>query len=306
LNPGRAEPQRGASHFASIFVSAFAVCQFTGRSLAIASGVGYASVFAPPLRWLPGSRVLMSETPARGEQAFIARVPFRVGIVGGMGPMAGVYFQRLIIEATPAARDQDHFEVVCFTNPHVPERMQSLAEDGGRRYAAAVRASARLVEQAGATHIVIPCNTAHARLAEIQEGVRAPILDMVAIGLEELATRYGRGRRAGLLATTGTIDERVYQRASAGGVSDWILPDPADQRRVSQAILRIKLGETEAVVGDLRAVARRLADHGAELIVVGCTELSMCYAALEALGVPLVDPLRVMARHLVELGRRIQ
>lgn len=171
----------------------------------------------------------MSESPAPGVEPSpsIDRVPFRIGVVGGMGPMAGVYFQQLIIESTPAARDQDHLEVVCFTNPHVPERMRSLAEDGGRRYAAAVRASAQLLTRAGVTHIVIPCNTAHARLAEIQEGVEAPILDMIGIGLEALAAEHGIGRRVGLLATVGTINERVYQRARAGGVAEWICLMPA-------------------------------------------------------------------------------
>lgn len=230
--------------------------------------------------------------------------PFRVGIVGGMGPMAGVYFQQLIIEATPAERDQDHLEVVCFTNPHVPERMRSLAEDGGRRYAAAVRASAELVARAGATHIVIPCNTAHARLAEIRDGVEAPILDMIAIGLGDLAARHGTGRRAGLLATTGTINERVYQEATSGGVSEWILPDAANQARVSRAILEVKLGRAGAIAGELREIAGGLVDRGAEVIVIGCTELSMCYPTFESLGVPLLDPLRVMARHLVDIGRQ--
>jgi aspartate racemase len=247
-----------------------------------------------------------SDTVLAPPKAGHERVPFRIGIVGGMGPMAGVYFQQLILEATPATRDQDHFEVVCFTNPHVPERMRSLAEDGGQRYAAAVRASAQVVAEAGATHIVIPCNTAHARLAQIQQGVGAPILDMIAIGLEELAARHGVGRRAGLLATVGTINERVYQRCPPGGVSEWILPDAEDQARVSRAILEVKVGRADAVAAALQEISRRLVDRGAEVIVVGCTELSMCYPALESLGVPLLDPLRVMARHLVEIGRRSQ
>ncbi len=123
-----------------------------------------------------------------------ARLPFRIGIVGGMGPMAGVYLQQLIIEATPAGRDQDHFQAVCFTNPHVPERMQSLAQDGGRRYAEAVRASAILVARAGATHLVVPCNTAHARLAEIQRGVDVPFVDMIELGVRELVSLHGTGR----------------------------------------------------------------------------------------------------------------
>lgn len=247
----------------------------------------------------------MPESAEPGLEPSIDRVPFRIGVVGGMGPMAGVYFQQLIIEATPAARDQDHFEVVCFTNPHVPERMRSLAEDGGRRYAAAVRASAQLLVRAGATHVVIPCNTAHARLAEIQDGVQAPILDMIAIGLAELEARHGAGRRTGLLATVGTIRERVYQRAATGGVAEWVLPDAADQERVAKAILAVKVGRTSDILDELKQVAGRLIERGAELIVIGCTELSMCRDELAALGVPLVDPLRVVARHLVDLGRQL-
>ena len=230
--------------------------------------------------------------------------PFRIGIVGGMGPMAGVYLQQLIIEATPAARDQDHLEVVCFTNPHVPERMRSLAEDGGRRYAEAVRASAQLVAGAGATCIAIPCNTAHARLREIQEGVEVPILDMIALGLDALEAAHGRGRRVGLLATIGTLRQQVYEGRAGGRVAAWVLPEPGDQQRVAEAILAVKVGRIAEAAPILVPVVERLRDRGADVVIVGCTELSMCHGALGEAGVPLVDPLRVMARHLVVLGAR--
>ncbi|HSK08278.1 MAG TPA: hypothetical protein VK911_01780 [Vicinamibacterales bacterium] len=64
----------------------------------------------------------MPPPPVPGQRPS-AGIPFRIGIVGG--PMAGVYLQQLIIEATAAAGDQDHVRVVCFPNPHGPERMQS-------------------------------------------------------------------------------------------------------------------------------------------------------------------------------------
>jgi aspartate racemase len=229
-------------------------------------------------------------------------LPFRIGIVGGMGPMAGVYLQQLIVEATPAGKDQDHFQVVCFTNPHVPERMRSLAEDGGRRYAAAVRASARLLAAAGVTHLIVPCNTAHARLAEIREGIDVPFVDMIELGVRELVAGRERGTRAGLLATVGTIDERVYQRARPDAGVDWVLPEPDDQRTVSEAILAVKVNESARAAPGLLRVAERLVARGAAAIVVGCTELSMCLDALRPAGVPLVDPLRIAARHLVDLG----
>lgn len=219
-----------------------------------------------------------------------------------MGPLAGVYLQQLIIEATPAGSDQDHFQVVCFTNPHVPERMRSLAEDGGRRYADAVRATALLLASAGATHIVIPCNTAHARLAEIQRGVDVPIVNMVGLAVHELLRQHGSGHRVGLLVTVGTRNERVYEKAVPDAPLEWILPDEDDQRRVSDAILAIKVNEERRVAGDLLDVARALVRRGADILMVGCTELSMCLDALEPAGVPLVDPLRLVARHVVDIG----
>jgi aspartate racemase len=233
-------------------------------------------------------------------------VPFRIGVVGGMGPLAGVYFQQLLVEATPAQRDQDHLQVVCFTNPHVPERMRSLAEDGGRRYAEAVRASARLLVAAGVSHIAIPCNTAHARLAEIQRGVDVPIVNMVELALQALVAEHGHGQRVGLLATAGTIEQRVYQDALPGAAVEWVLPDVADQRRVSEAILAVKVNDGPRVGPALLAVTRALVDRGARVILVGCTELSMCLDALRPAGVPLVDPMRTLARHLVDIGLRLR
>jgi aspartate racemase len=229
-------------------------------------------------------------------------VPFRIGIVGGMGPMAGVYLQQLIIEATPAQKDQDHFQVVCFTNPHVPERMRSLAEDGGHRYADAVRASAQLLVAAGVSHVVIPCNTAHARLPEIQRGVDVPIVNMVALALKSLVDTHGAGQRVGLLATTGTIGQRVYQDGLPGTSLDWLLPDDDDQRLVSEAILAVKVNEGPRMANALLGVATRLVHRGAGVILVGCTELSMCLDVLRPAGVPLVDPMRILAQHLVEVG----
>lgn len=241
------------------------------------------------------------DTPAQPDAT---AAPFRIGIVGGMGPMAGVYLQQLIIEATPASRDQDHLEVVCFTNPHVPERMRSLAEDGGRRYAEAVTASAVLVERAGASCIAIPCNTAHARLPQIQAGVGVPIVNMIEVGLETLVAEHGTSRPVGLLATVGTLNERVYEDAPAGRGLTWLRPDADDQAQVADVILAIKVGRAGEVQERFRDVARRLVERGAGLILVGCTELSMIAAALGPLGVPIIDPLRLLAARLVALGLR--
>ena len=123
-------------------------------------------------------------------------------------------------------------------------------------------------------------------------------------GHRRAARDHGAERQAGLLATVGTLNERVYQTRSAGAVAGWVVPEANDQARVARAILAIKVGRTVEAAAALVEVSRRLVDRGATVLVLGCTEISMCHAALEPLGVPLVDPLRIVARHLVRLGRQ--
>ena len=55
---------------------------------------------------------------------------FTLGIVGGMGPMAGVEMQKRIIENTPARSDKDHIKMVCFTNPKIKDRSKSIKKKG--------------------------------------------------------------------------------------------------------------------------------------------------------------------------------
>jgi aspartate racemase len=48
--------------------------------------------------------------------------PFKVGVVGGVGPAATVDFLAKIVRNTPAGRDQEHVKVVVEQNPQIPDR----------------------------------------------------------------------------------------------------------------------------------------------------------------------------------------
>lgn len=222
---------------------------------------------------------------------------YRIGIVGGMGPMAGVLLQKLIIEATPAAKDQDHLEVVCFTNPHVPDRTESLRKDDGKRYVAAIVDSIKVLELAGVNCVVMPCNTAHARLERIQKAVRVPVLNMVGAALRAL--REDGVILAGLLATTGTVVSGVFSSTSDLQI---IVPDVEAQEEIMRMIYEIKAGkyDDENVASRLGAIAAELQRKGARKVVLGCTELSLYSSFFKAETV--VDPLREVAKEAVRLA----
>lgn len=226
--------------------------------------------------------------------------PFRIGILGGMGPEAGVLLQSLIIAATPARADQDHLEVITFTNPHVPDRTASLQQDGGESYLRAVVDSLLVLERAGVSVLVMACNTAYARLPEIQRHVKTPMVNIVELAKQEIAAAEGR---AGILATDGTVRNGLF--ALAGAPDKIITPGDARQREVMAAIYAIKGGEKAAVAASrLDGAIADLRGAGCGRIILGCTELSLCHDDLTTRhGAIFIDPMQLAAMELVRLAR---
>lgn len=223
--------------------------------------------------------------------------PRRLGVIGGMGPMAGVYLQRLIIEATPATKDQDHLPVICFTNPQIPDRTASLrGPDSGDALVRAIQETGRALCAAGANLLVMPCHTSHARYADIQRGLPVPVLNMVRLTVDRL-TETARAWPVGLMATTGTRDAGIYQREAPNRA--WILPTEETQERLMKAIYDIKRGEQRKATAIIIEVAEHLRRRGAETLLLGCTELSLCDEALRDAGYQTMDPLQIVAQSVV-------
>lgn len=77
-----------------------------------------------------------------------------------MGPEATVELYRSIVSITPAKKDQDHFRILIDNNPKIPDRTAAILGRGSDPFPDLLE-SARILEQAGASFLIIPCNTAH-------------------------------------------------------------------------------------------------------------------------------------------------
>lgn len=226
---------------------------------------------------------------------------FRIGILGGMGPEAGVLLQQLIIRQTPAQKDQDHIEVITYTNPHVPDRTASLKMDGGESYQKAVKESLQLLETTGVDILVMACITAHARFPEIQKSIKTPLLNIVELAKQEIMATDGR---VGILATDGTVNSGLFM--ITGQPAKTIAPGRELQLVVMAVIHDIKKSMKDKSITDrLEKVVMHLRQEGCERLLLGCTELSIYHDELrERLGNILIDPLRLAAYTLVQLARK--
>ncbi|RXL35464.1 aspartate racemase, partial [Citrobacter sp. AAK_AS5] len=67
------------------------------------------------------------------------------------------------------------------------------------------------LEKAGASFIVIPCNTVHYFYDDMQRAVKIPIVHMIRETVAAVVKRHPDARRIGLLATNGTIASGLYE-----------------------------------------------------------------------------------------------
>lgn len=222
-----------------------------------------------------------------------------IGILGGMGPAATADFYAKLVSMTPGHRDQDHLRTLIWSDPTIPDRTAALLGNGPDPTPWLLNGS-RMLREAGATVIAIPCNTAHAFVPRIADHVGLPIVHMIGEAVRHLATLRPTVRTAGLLATTGTVCTGLYQEWLARADINLVLPDPASQdAEVMAAIRAVKAGvRGPAATLPLARAARRLTEQGAQAIIAGCTEIPLGLAP-EAVPVPVVDPAAALARALV-------
>ncbi|MDP2884171.1 MAG: amino acid racemase [Ignavibacteria bacterium] len=223
-----------------------------------------------------------------------------LGVFGGMGPEATANFYQLIVELTPATKDQDHIPTLIFSFPQVPDRTTAIKSGDPSIIPYLVEGVTRL-EKAGASFIVIPCNTAHYYFDQMQQSVRIPILNMIRETASEVAVKYPDAKKVGLLATSGTIASGLYEKElAARGIA--VVTPAADLQEncVMKAVYATKAGGDKLKCEDwLYSAGKDLEKNGAAVVVLGCTEIPLAFNPKRA-GVPVVSGTGVLADRAIE------
>ncbi|MFQ4135846.1 aspartate/glutamate racemase family protein [Nodosilinea sp. PGN35] len=235
------------------------------------------------------------------------------GILGGLGPMAHVQFEQRLIQRNVeqgARGDRDHPVWVLINGTTVPDRTQSLQGTGPDCTSELVR-YAQLLERAGANFLVVTCNTAHGVYDAVQAQLGIPWIHLMACTSSHIRQAYPAVQRVGVLATDGTLQCGLYERSlSQVGLTPMGFGlDSPWQKQVMDAIYHpnwgIKTTGTQVSTKALTVLEQAtgwLKTQGAEVVIAGCTELSVAFAQMPSLPLPWVDPLEVVADITLDLA----
>lgn len=254
-----------------------------------------------------------------------------IGILGGLGPHAHIDLERKLLRAAQeiagAVRDQDFPEWIVSSVPQTPDRTAAIHGDAPDPLPWLVRGVLRLESRTtadgehvpGADFVIVACNSAHHFLDRLRQTTELPVLDIIGECATELEHSLEPGSKVGLLATTGTLDSGLYHRAlRERGFEPRSLLDASEGRTLQRDLVMaaiygpfvdgrhtgdgLKTSGTSPEARELllRAAAILVDDLGCRALVAGCTEIPLALTEPEVSGVPLVDPVTLIARVAIE------
>lgn len=249
-----------------------------------------------------------SVTPLSGPAANLdhdIRLPAgTVGILGGLGPLAGAHFYQRLIERMPAQNDSDHLPVILVSDPSIPSRVENLFGYGPSPVPALINL-AKLLEKLGASVIAMPSSTTHAFYSDISDATDVKIINLlyeVALVIKKIGSRH-----PAILATTPTVDLDLYRPYLAPQAAP-VYPDRVTQDKIHELVFLLKRGTNinqlseslvELISGDWA--------QGSDSVVLACTEL--CLVDTEqlkssGLNAPVISATDVLADAVISFTHK--
>jgi aspartate racemase len=228
----------------------------------------------------------------------------KFGLVGGLGPISTLEYYKGIHDLY---REKVEDSSICAGNP--PMVIDSL--DLAVAYDLVSRkewkslsdwliSSIERLHAAGAEFAAIAANTAHIVFDEIQVGAPIPV-----IGIVDETCKFAHANHLNKLIVFGTgftMESGMYEKACAKYGIQAIVPSKEDQTIIHNIIFPnleagIVLEEQKATMLDI--ANKMLAEHQADALVLGCTELPLIIKDGD-LNTVLIDTTKVHIEAIVQ------
>ena len=198
-----------------------------------------------------------------------------IGILGGMSAASTQTYYRALCNLTRARLGGLHSPELLIRSLDFAT-IEALQVKGDWASAGAIlNNEAKALERGGAQVIILATNTMHKLTDQMMIGVSIPFIHIADATAKAISERGLR--RPGLMATAFTMQQAFYtDRLIAAGLKP-VLPGAVDQAETHRIIYEelckdITMEESSAA---FIAIAKRLAESGADCLILGCTEVGM-------------------------------
>ena len=223
----------------------------------------------------------------------------KLGLIGGMSWLSTrSYYERInkLVQARVGMRSSaplliESLDFTTLSRLSTPEEW--------KRAAAVLADSAKRLEKAGATAIIIGANSMHKVYDQVAGAVKVPVIhiaDCVAARMESDGIK-----KAGLIGTRNVMLESFYRQKLIARDIELLPPEMAFVETLDRIIYdELLLGKaSRQAERELKTIITNMAQDGAEAVVLGCTELEMI-VPVTANVLPIYDCTRIHAEAAVD------
>ncbi len=198
-----------------------------------------------------------------------------IGLIGGMSWESTVEYYR-IINSTVNERLGGFHSAKCILSSVDFHEIEAMQRSGEWDKTAEILANAAVgLEKAGADFIIICTNTMHKVLNQIQSEIHIPILHIAEVTADELEANGIT--KVALLGTKYTMEQDFYKQRLLNRGLEVLIPQEEDRIKINDIIFN------ELCLGIVSEESRRfyletinrLAQQGAQGVILGCTEIGM-------------------------------
>lgn len=220
---------------------------------------------------------------------------YKLGVIGGMGPLATVSFYERVVLNTAAKCDNEHIDMVVLSHASMPDRTKCIIENKGGEFLEVIKKDFKILEDIGVEAVAIPCNTSHYFFNEFKKFTGLRIINMIEETILEVKKRGIE--KVAVFGTLGTLNSKVYEKyANQHGILVKEVSSE-DKQVVMDIIYDIK--ETNALDGRrfVDILSRYCDDE--TVGIIACTELSLLDIPED---IDTIDALNVLVKRSIELS----
>ncbi|WP_313961091.1 amino acid racemase [uncultured Parvimonas sp.] len=196
---------------------------------------------------------------------------YKLGVIGGMGPLATVKFYDKVVLNTEAHNDNEHIDLIVLNHSTMPDRTRCIIENKDTEFLNEIKKDLEILDKIGVDVVAIPCNTSHYFYDEFKKFANLKIINMIEETILEIKRRGIK--KVAVFGTLGTLNSKVYNKyAEENGIEVKEL-SLEDKKTVMDIIYKIK--ETNNLENkEFVEILNKYCDN--ETIgIIACTELSL-------------------------------
>jgi aspartate racemase len=223
-----------------------------------------------------------------------------LGVLGGMGALAGAEFVKTLYEVNVGGSEQDSPKVMLYSDPTIPDRTSAfLRGEAHLVHEPLVRALERL-QEFNVSRVVICCITIHYLLPCLRPNLKQMVISLLDTIFDDLEKMP---RQHLMICSTGTRRLGLFEKHERWvGVKDMVVfPEEDEQAELHRLIYEIKKGD---MIPQMEAYIESLLDkYKLDSFIAGCSEIHLLTKQYprtngSRAGYSCIDPLRIIAERL--------